>query len=97
MSNKPKIKKLVVDSIMTNDEIAKMEGMYFPESHYKHIIKKDCDVWGINKETGKKKLLLRLRKKVIPNKFCRLAVLCRSKKNINRGERRTFEEKIKKS
>ena len=69
MSNKPKVKKIIVESIMTNDEIAKMEGMYFPESHYKHIIKKDCDVWGINKETGKKKLLLRstkpLRLKVI--------------------------------
>ena len=61
MSNKPKIKKLVLESIMTNKEIASMEGNYFPESHYKHIIKKDCDVWGINKETGKK-LLLRLRK-----------------------------------
>lgn len=89
MSNKPKVKKIIVESIMTNDEIAKMEGMYFPESHYKHIIKKDCDVWGINKETGKKKLLLRLRKKVIPNKLCRLAVKAfadaAKKKHENRG------------
>lgn len=89
MSNKPKIKKLVLESIMTNKEIASMEGNYFPESHYKHIIKKDCDVWGINKETGKKKLLLRLRKNVIPKKYCKLAVdafvEASKKKHENRG------------
>ena len=69
MSSKPKIKKLVVESIMTNDEIAKMEGMYFPESHYKHIIKKDCDVWGINKETGKKKIIVKIKKKSYSRKI----------------------------
>lgn len=84
-----KIKKILVESIMTDEKIASMEGMYFPESHYKKIIKTDCDVYGLNKQTGKKKLLLKFRKKVIPNKLCRLAVHsfaeAAKKKHENRG------------
>ena len=74
--------------ILTDDEISKKEGSYFPETHYKQIIKDDCDVYGIL-EDGTKKLLLKFRKNVIPQSICKKAYIALEKhaqhRNYNRG------------
>lgn len=82
------VKQIIVNKIMSNDDIAKMEGEYIPESYYRkegrYIIKEDCDVYT---DTGK--LLLKFRKGVIPKYFTDLAlksfVRASKKKTLNRG------------
>ena len=44
---KHKIRILEVKPILTEKELEKKEGDYFSESHYKTIIKTDCDIYGI--------------------------------------------------
>lgn len=82
-----KIKILEVKPIMTEEEITKKEGDYFPESHYKHIVNYNCDVYGI--ENGNKKLLIKFRKNVIPQDICKKAYFALEKhaqhRNYNRG------------
>lgn len=79
---------LEVDPILTEKEITNKEGCYFPESHYKNIIKSNTDVYGIL-ENGNRKLLLKFRKNVIPQSICKnafIALESHSKhKNYNRG------------
>ena len=58
------VKKLVVSKIMSDAEIAKCEGDHFDEKHYKVIVNEDADVY-----TDEGKLLLKLRKNVIPKKL----------------------------
>jgi hypothetical protein len=83
-----KIKVISVKPILTEEQIKDKEGHKFPESHYKQIIKSDADVYGIN-ENGKKQLLLKFRKNVIPNDVCVKAYMALEKhakhKNHNRG------------
>ena len=55
--------KTYVDKIMSDDKIASMEGEHFDESHYKLILDHDADVY-----TKEGKLLMKLRKNVIPKK-----------------------------
>jgi hypothetical protein len=88
---KNKIKFITLKPILTKDEINKKEGHYFPESYYtKHnpIVNTDTDVYGIE-ENGMKKLLLKFRKNVIPEKVCIDAYNALEKhamhKNSNRG------------
>jgi hypothetical protein len=64
-----KIDILEVKAILTDEEINAKEGEYFPETHYNKIVKTNCDVYGIL-EDGTKKLLLKFRKNVIPDKIC---------------------------
>jgi len=84
----PNIKIIKVKQILSDVELAKKEGEYFPESHYTKIIKTNCDVYGIL-EDGTEKLLLKFRKNVIPNDICINAYLALEKhaqhKNRNRG------------
>lgn len=93
---KHKIRILEVKPILTEKELEKKEGDYFSESHYKTIIKTDCDIYGIldddNINNGikkERKLLLKFRKNVIPNDICINAYLALEKhaqhKNYNRG------------
>lgn len=67
------VKKIFVEKLMTDDEIASKEGEYFPEKFYKgvnkHIIKEDTDVY---RKDGK--LLLKFRKKIIQKKYTDLAL-----------------------
>lgn len=65
-----KVPKLEVKPILEEDEINSKEGCYFPESHYKHIITSNMDVYGILAD-GTRKLLLKFRKGVIPQSICR--------------------------
>ena len=63
------VKKLVIEPIMTNDEISKLEGKWIEETHIKHpIIKNDTDVYRID-ENGDEILLLKFRKRVISDKL----------------------------
>jgi hypothetical protein len=85
---KKKIPVIEVKPIMSDSEIEKKEGSYFPESHYNKIIKSDCDVYGIL-EDGTKKLLVKFRKNVISPAICKAAYLALEKhaqhRNYNRG------------
>ena len=82
-----KIEILEVEPILSDDKILKKEGEYFPESHYSKIINYDCDVYGIM--DNERKLLLKFRKSVIPNKICIDAYNALEQhaqhKNYNRG------------
>lgn len=66
------IQEIVVNAIMSDEDIQKCEGTYFDSSHYNHIVTTDTDVY-INKN-GQKQLLLRFRKNVIGNKLTNLAI-----------------------
>ena len=84
----PNIPVLEVHPILDDTKISTKEGCYFPESHYKHIITANTDVYGIL-EDGSKQLILKFRKGVIPQSICRAAfhaLEAHSKhKNYNRG------------
>ena len=89
--SKSNVKIIILKPILTKEEINKKEGQYFPESHYtKHnnIVNTNSDVYGIE-EDGTKKLLLKFRKNVIPDKICINAYNALEKhamhKNSNRG------------
>jgi hypothetical protein len=60
-----KVKEVVVEPVMTNDEIKGREGTYFTDKEVKQVFDEDVDVYAM--EDGKKKLLARFRKHVIPN------------------------------
>jgi hypothetical protein len=72
MGLRPKPLELYLDKIMSDDEIAQMEGHYFNESDFKHIIKTDVDVYRVDSE-GNNHLLLKLRKNVIPKSISKKA------------------------
>ena len=79
------VKTYYVDKIMTDSEIENSEGEHFDESHYKLILDHDADVY-----TKEGKLLLKLRKNVIPDSVIKPALesLYRDateKKHENRG------------
>ena len=78
------VKKIIVDKVMTDDEIKKREGEYFNEDHYDVIINEDADVY-----TSSGKLLLKLRKNCLSQEVCVNAVNslrdAAKKKHENRG------------
>tara|TARA_B100000242_G_scaffold241635_1_gene181760 strand:- start:267 stop:1343 length:1077 start_codon:yes stop_codon:yes gene_type:complete len=82
------IKEIIVKAKHNENKISSKEGNFFDTKHYDKIIKEDCDVYGID-ETGKKKLLLKLRKGVIPDAVCQNAFTSLEKEaqhlNSNRG------------
>jgi hypothetical protein len=67
---KEKVKVLVLEPKMTNDEIKAREGTYFKESEIDTIIKEDCDIYGYD-DQGTKKLLARFRKNIIDKPLIR--------------------------
>jgi len=84
-----KIKLLNLKPILTNLQLEKKEGDFVLESQCKKIIKEDTDAYYIDDITGKRKLLFRFRKNVIPDEICRNAYNAlethAKKKNHNRG------------
>ena len=64
---KVKVKEIVLEPVMTNDEIKAREGTYFTDKEVKTIFDEDVDVYGKDASTGAKKLLARFRKHVLPN------------------------------
>ena len=66
---KIKVKEIIVEPVMTNDQIKAREGTYFDE---KGITVYDEDVDIFSNENGSKKLLARFRKNVIPKELLEL-------------------------
>ncbi len=62
-----KVKEIVVEPILTNDQIKAKEGTYFDEKAIKLLIEEDADIYGKDPDTGEKKLLAKFRKNVIPH------------------------------
>ena len=62
---KTKVREIVLEPVMTPDEIKAREGTYFTDKEVKEIFDEDVDVYG--KIDGTKKLLARFRKHVLPN------------------------------
>ena len=47
-----KVKEIIVEPVLTNDEIKAKEGTYFDEKAIKTLIEDDADVYGKDPETG---------------------------------------------
>ena len=84
-----KIKVLILKPLFTDDELNKREGGLIEITDCKKIISKNTDAYYIDEKTGKKKLLFKFRKNVIPNEICINAYNAleahAKKKNSNRG------------
>uniref|UniRef100_A0A6C0EYK2 2OGFeDO JBP1/TET oxygenase domain-containing protein n=1 Tax=viral metagenome TaxID=1070528 RepID=A0A6C0EYK2_9ZZZZ len=87
--NTNKIKVLILKPLFTDDELNKREGGLIELTDCKKIITKNTDAYYIDEKTGKKKLLFKFRKNVIPNEICINAYNAleahAKKKNSNRG------------
>ena len=87
MKDNQNIQTIYVSKLLTDKKMEKKEGCYFPKKHYKNIIKTDTDVYCIDGDN--KKLLLKFRKNVIPQKECvkmyNSVYKIAQKKNRNRG------------
>jgi hypothetical protein len=71
--NKQSIKTIVIKTPLFSDTYMKSkEGEYFDKKDYKTIVNYDCDGYII--KNGKKKLLFKFRKGVIPKKLCKLGI-----------------------
>jgi hypothetical protein len=62
---KLKVREVVLEPVMSNDEVKAREGTYFTDKEVKEIFDEDIDVYGMY--DGSKKLLARFRKHVLPN------------------------------
>ena len=68
----PRIKKLIVQKIMSDKDIALREGTWFTEEELVHpIIRSNIDVYYLD-ESGQEKLLLKYRKNQISDELCNL-------------------------
>lgn len=78
------VREITVSKIMSDSDIASREGEYFNEDHYNIILDEDADVY-----TDDGKLLLKLRKNVIPEKLTDNALIAyraaAKKTHENRG------------
>ena len=71
---KVKAKEIILKQKMTDDQIKAREGTYFSEKDVDEIIDEDADVYAEDPDApGKKKLLFKLRKNVIPHDVIKLA------------------------
>ena len=82
-----KIMILTLKPKMPESELAEKEGHYFPESHYDKIIKSDCDGYRID-EDGKKHLLFRFRKGVLPKDQCKVGMDCLKEASLHKHDNR---------
>ena len=79
VTNKGGVKEVIVNKLFSDEHMATKEGEYYDESHYRKyrgkngIITQDCDCYYINDE-GKKVLLLRFRKNVLPKKLTKIGM-----------------------
>lgn len=68
---KPRVKILMVQKHIKDDEIKRQEGRWFPETFFEHIIKSDTDVYYKDND-GNKQLLCSFRKRVIPDELSKI-------------------------
>ena len=69
---KKKIEKVIVEKILSDEDIEKREGDFFSRKDFKRIFKKNCDVYYL--QDGKEILLGKFRKKVLPEEEILLAI-----------------------
>jgi len=62
------VKKILVKKYISDKIMEKKEGEYFTKKDFNLIIKSDADVYYID-DDGKKKILLKFRKKIVPKKL----------------------------
>ena len=68
----PRIKKLLVQKIMSDKEMSLREGTWFTEEELVHpIIRSNIDVYYLD-DSGQEKLLLKYRKNRISDELCEL-------------------------
>ena len=66
----PRIKKLIVSKIMSDEDIAKRQGTWFTEDELVHpVIRNNVDIYYLDDE-GKEVLLLKYRKNQISDELC---------------------------
>ena len=89
MTDENGVKVYHVRKIMTDEAIADKISEYFPSSHYSLIVKEDTDVWGVDENGNREKLLVKFRKRVIPENLCQAGIdnlkKAAMKKHDNRG------------
>jgi len=66
---KKEVKEVVLKAVMTNDEITAREGTYFKITEINKVYDEDIDVYRLDPDTGKKMLLAKFRKNVIPKEL----------------------------
>ena len=68
----PRIKKLLISKIISDEEIASREGTWFTEDDLVHpVVRSNIDVYYLD-ESGQEKLLLKYRKNQISDELCDL-------------------------
>ena len=67
-----KIEKVIVEKLLSDEEIEKREGDFFSRKDFKRILKRDCDVYYL--QNGKEILLGKFRKNVLPREEILLAI-----------------------
>ena len=66
------VKELVINKILSDDDMKKLKGNWIDEEYIKHpIINEDSDVYYYDNDNNKK-LLLKFRKNVISDEMCKL-------------------------
>ena len=66
------IKIIEIKPEYTDDYMKTKEGDYFEEKHYDMVVDFDCDCYKI--KNGKRILLFKFRKNVIPQKLCEIGM-----------------------
>ena len=59
---------------MSDKAIADKISEYFPASHYSLVLQEDADVWGVDDNGKREKLLVKFRKGVIRIVFTKLGI-----------------------
>ena len=71
----PRIKKLIVEKVLTDKETKALEGCFIDESYMKYpVIQSNIDVY-YKDESGEEKLLLKYRKKALTDNEIKLGWL----------------------
>jgi len=80
--------EVIVKKVLTDNQVSKCESDYFNEDDYAMIVDFDCDCYYYN-ENNEKILLLKFRKKVLPDNLCKEGIKflkkAAMKKHDNRG------------
>lgn len=67
-----KVREIILEAKLTNDEIKAREGTYFTDKDADEILNENADVYGKDPNTGEKKLLARFRKHILPDELVKI-------------------------
>jgi hypothetical protein len=72
----PRIKKLIVEKVLTDEQVVELKGQFIDESYMKHpLVQKNIDVYYLD-ENGEEKLLLKYRKNALSDNDIKLGWNC---------------------